>query len=179
MNISRLILIMTPLFLAACGGGGGGGGDAAPAASEAANNNQQVTETTSPVDGASVELDSDSDGFIYESDISKSSASLAAPTDHSFKPSALKTLSIVSAGATPCHLNVYSRYSVDGNGVFVPEGNSKVIQAYSADCSYSGRLYAMNHWNTVLLEVIDSSLAGAAEYYELSVDAGSISMTIN
>ncbi|MFD2231287.1 hypothetical protein [Alkalimarinus sediminis] len=185
MNISRLVLMMAPLFLVACGGGGGGGGGggdsagAGPDATTTVNSEQEATATTVPVDGANVELESDSDGFIVEGDVSKASASLTAPSDHTFKPSKLKTLTIVSGSATPCHMNIYSRYSLDDSNAYVPAGDSKVLQAYSADCSYTGRLYAMKHWDGLLLEVIDGSLTGAASYYELTVDAGSIAVNIN
>lgn len=184
MNISRLTLIITFLTLTACGGGGGGGGDgsidsAGQGAPGAVNSNEEGSTSTVSVDGDSVELEAGSDGFVANPNASKSLASLAAPGDHSFKASQLATISIASGTAAPCHLNIYSRYSIDSNNDFLPEGESKVIQAYSADCSYSGRLYAMNHWDTLLLEVIDSRLTGTSSYYELTIDAGSISVNIN
>lgn len=174
MTTSRILLIITPLFLMACGGGGGGAGEGA---SDVATSNEALT-TTSTIDGDSIELTPDSDGFIVDDNKGRPLKSLTSPVDHQFKASQVQTVSVVSAASLPCHLNIYSRYSQDKNDVFLPEGDSKVIQAYSADCSYSGRLYAMKHWDKLLLEVIDSSLSGGSEYYEFSIHSASMSINI-
>jgi hypothetical protein len=178
MNITRITPLILLSLLSACGGGGGGGG-ADSITAEPANNATPAPADTPPIDGESIELTQVDDGFLASGNTDTQLQALAAPSSHQFLPASAQAITIDSTNSSPCHLNIYSQYDINDNGEFVPDGDSKVIQANTTNCHYSGQLYTMNHWSTLLIEVIDSQLSDQTTYYEVTLHAGPIAITIN
>ena len=177
MKTKQLSFLMLISLLSACGGGGGGG--ASGTAVEPTNNTNPTSTEAAAIDGEKIELSAENDGFLRTENQGKKLETLAAPSSHQFVPASTQMITINSTSSAPCHLNIYSHYDSDGNTNFVPDNTSKVVQARTSDCQYSGKLYAMNHWTTLLIEVIDSQLLGEPTYYEVSLHTGPINISIN
>ncbi len=178
MKTTQLSFLMLLSLLSACGGGGGGG-SAGSTTVESSNNTSPASADTTTIDGENIELTAENDGFLSTENQGDKLQALAAPSSHQFVPASTQMITINSTNSSPCHLNIYSHYDSDDNNNFVPDSTSKVIQASTSDCQYSGKLYAMNHWSALLIEVIDSQLTGKPTYYEITLHSGPINISIN
>jgi len=179
MKTNQLSFLIVFSLLSACGGGGGGGGNTNGTTVDPSNDTNTASSGASSIDGEEIELNPENDGFLRTENQGKKLETLAAPSSHQFVPASTQVITINSTTPAPCHLNIYSHYDRDNNNNFVPDNTSKVIQANTSDCQYSGKLYAMNHWKTLLLEVIDNQLIDKPIYYEVTLHTGPINISLN
>lgn len=133
---------------------------------------------SSAIDGSKQELFTDDDGFISTESDDFRLQNIEAPVTQSFTAAKQQTLTITSQEGESCHINIYTQYNKTSRNNFTPSGGSRVVQAYSENCEYSGTIYLLNQQRKLLIEVINLNRDDTTSYYEATIQNQPIEVAI-
>lgn len=157
-------------LLTACGGEGSNSSD-----STSAEN----------VDGPVVELTAQDDSYSPNEGADNSLKNVSSSAEHRFTASKATAIQIRSVDSIPCHINVYSNFQKASEDTYIPDPTARVMQINSVTCDFSGMLYVMHHWESLLVEVIrirqtDKEMPNdGTTYYEVTLPSEEITLNIN
>lgn len=149
------------------------------------DNSSSNSASPASVDGPIVELTPQDDSFSPSEGADNSLQTVTSPADHSFNASRATAIQIRSVESHPCHANIYSRYKKKNGLTYIPDPTSRVMQINSPTCDYSGILYVMHHWESLLVEVIiirqtEGTLQnGSTTYYEVALPSDEVILDVN
>ncbi len=131
------------------------------------------------VDGPIVELTTQDDSYHSGKGDNNSLQNITSTAENQFTAARATAIQIQSADSTPCHVNIYSDFTKLSTETYIPDPTARVMQINSATCDYSGMLYVMHHWESLLVEVIIIEQNSSTRYFEATLPSDAVVLNVN